>query len=772
MRDNTSSNKIKTHLLSSEFTLKDLVKVILFRKWIIISIFVVFLGSAFYYIKVTPPVYRSDVILMRETTYDNLPYNVFGTGSYYNYGISEGQLLVLKSRPSLEEIRRQLRQNHGINIPLMKIRSSLSLATSKNDPDVVTLTANAPTAEQAQIIADVAANVFISKVAEMKSSELSQGVDFLKAQMNQVEEKMHETEKALNEFRDKEGLVPQQSYGTDTSGLLGKLGELQTQSIEIENEIELTKSQLKTLENLIAEKKKYAQSESAMGVSTEIDQLKQRLISMQLDLNTKLETLTEKDPEVITLKKKIESAQNQLKAEFNKMLSNTESTTIDPISELQSLTQQFVTLTVTLKGLESKSALINERLRKFREEHPEIASKQVELIRLERQSRIFEQAYTTLASKYQDMRLMQQMKGSGLKIVDSAYLPTSPIAPKKKLIMIGAGVMGLFVGLMISLFVDYISDIIRTKEDVERHIELPVVGMISNIGPFNIPESAAKRRTSTLLISEKGTEANVNSKKHKDSQKPSKEILNLLSHSLIYAPNGNAKTPDIESYWNLAMSIKYANLDNPYKSIVVTSSVPGERKTTTASNLAIVNARLGSKVLLIDADFKRPMIHRIFQQSRRPGLSDLLTIDDTTNGKTFDYVSHGSIRPTVIENLYLLPSGSNVPNSDALFNSDRLENLINAFKEKFDLVIIDSAPILIISSVTAICKGTDGVLFVIRSGKTKRKMALTSKEILNNIDAKIIGTVLTGVDYNVQYGYYYRRYYNYYYHQKDNEDKD
>lgn len=769
MRDNYSSNKIRTHLLSSEFTLKDVIRVILFRKWIIISVFIIFLGSAFCYINIKPAVYKSSVVLMRDTTYDRFPSNILGTRDFYDYGISEGQILMLKSLQSLEEIRRLLQQNHSINISIMELKSGLALLPNKNDSNIIILTASASDPKQAWAIASIAADVFINKVAEMKSLELSQGADFLKAQMSQIEDKMHETEKALNEFRDREGIVPQQSYGSDASGLLGKLSELQTQSIEIENEIELTKSQLKTLEGLIAEKKRFAQSELSTGMPTEIDQLKQRLISMQLELNTKLETLTEKDPEVITLKKKIEIAQNQLKTEFSKMLSNAESTTIDPISELQSLTQQMVSLTVTLKGLESKSALINERLRKFREEHPEIASKQVELIRLERQSRIFEQAYTALAAKYQDMRLMQQMKGANLKIIDNAYLPTKPVAPRKKLIMISAGILGLFFGLMISLFADYVSDVLRTKEDIERHIELPVLSVISNIGPFEVPESITAKKTTKTLIPEKMSETIKHSQRHKDRQKPSKEILDLLSHSLLYAPNGNTKTPSVESYWNLAMSIKYANLDTPYKSILVTSSVPGERKTTTASNLAIVNAKLGSKVLIIDADFKRPMIHRIFQQNKRPGLSDILTIDDMTNGETFDYVAHGSIRPTVIENLYLLPAGTNAPNSDALISSDRLENLIKSLKEKFDLIIIDSAPILIIASVTALCREVDGVLFVIKSGKTKRKMALASKEILNNIDAKIIGTVLTGVDYNIQYGYYYRRYYNYYYHQKDDD---
>jgi capsular exopolysaccharide synthesis family protein len=243
-----------------------------------------------------------------------------------------------------------------------------------------------------------------------------------------------------------------------------------------------------------------------------------------------------------------------------------------------------------------------------------------------------------------------------------------------------------------------------------------------------------------------------------------------LSHSLIYAANGKPKSPAIENYWNLAMSIKYANLDKQLKSLLITSSVPGERKTTTASNLAIVKAKAGEKVLLIDSDLRRPMIHRIFQQNRKNGLSDLLVIDDTVDYNTFDFENHGSIRPTILENLFLLPCGSSVPNSDALLSSDRMRDLLRALEGKFDLVIIDSAPLLIVSSVVALSKEVDGVLLVMQAGKSKRKLVNNGKEILEGVGAKIIGTVLTGVDLVRQYGYYYRRYYNYYYQNKDEKD--
>jgi len=775
MQNQTTINRKMQNRQVSEFTLQDLFKVIFLKKWLILSLLVLTTGASIYYVKTTPPTYKANVVIMQEKTYDNiLPVNIFSTRSYgyNNYGVDQGQLYVLKSSSSLQEISDQLLRQYDFNIPIMKLRSFINLASNNETPDVITLTASASLPEQTQAIANVAAEVFVKKVAEMKSAELSQGVDFLKQQMDQVEKKMHDTEKSLNDFREREGLVPQSS-DIDSTGLLGKIGEMQNQTIQIENDIELNKSQLKTLEELIAEKKKYAQTSSVTGTSMQIDQLRERLINLQLELNTKLETQTEKDPEIIALRKRIEATDTQLKTEFNKLMKEPGTTSLDPVSELQGLTQQYVTLTVQLKGLESKGELIKERLKKFREEHPEIASKQVELIRLERQSRIFEQTYSTLAAKYQDVRLMEQMKGAGLKIMDKAYLPTSPVAPKKGMIITLAVLAGLFSGVMLSLFLEYISDTIKTKEDIERFLELPVLGTITQIGPFNVPVSAARRREPPAIIAgnrDNLTDMTKKQVKHETRHKSDKEILNMLSHSLVYAPNGNSKSPAVENYWNLAMSIKYANMDNPLKSILVTSSIPGERKTTTAGNLAIVKARLGMKVLLIDADLRRPMLHRIFQQNRKPGLSDLLTVDDATNGKTFDFVTHDSIRPTVLENLYLLPCGSSVPNSDALLSSDRMRELLDALKEKFDLVIIDSAPLLVVASVVALSKEVDGVLLSMYAGKTRRKLVNHGKEILESVNAKIIGSVLTGVDFARQYGYYYRRYYKYYYQHKDDNE--
>ena len=830
MKDETTNAEEtkREYKRTTELSLRDYVRIVLVRKWMVLLIFLVFAAASVYYIKTTPPIYESKVLLMRSTTPERLPASIIGL-SVASEGWDPSQELLLKSGSSVAEIKLQLQEKYNLEFEIEQIVEDISITAYRESSTILQLTAKANMPKSAQALANTAAETYIAKVTDLKRTELSQGVEFLNQQMERVEGKIQEAEQALSAFRDEEGL-PFTAEKT-SGGLVEKLGNLQSEQLQTEEEIELTKSQLQSVQELISEKKKYAQSSSVTALSPQIDQLQSRLIDFQLELNTKLETLKEKDPEVIAIQQKIDVAEKQLKSEFDRLLKEPGVASLDAFSELQGLMQQWMQLNVQLKGFERKAALVTERIDRFRAEHPELIAKQIELTRLERQARVNEQTYMLLMDKYEEMRLLEQMKTSGLRMLDAASFPKFPISPKKKQALVIGIVFGLSLGIMVAFFLEYLDDSIKRKEDVDRFLQLLVMGTIPKIEPFDVPLEALSRRELSTDSNSGLTGASVGRKPYllnfdpesadsassatdnitvasgaqpevgmrrrsKHRRGYQKKMREMLSRSLLYA---DRKAPVIENYRNLAANIRYADVDNPIKSILVTSAAPSEGKTITASNLAIVMAQGGKRVLLIDADLRRPRMHRIFQVDRTPGFSDLLTdetnfvaeVAETSGGSEENHsqraqgavaaTNHQSlstnhqtdfIRPTPVDNLFLLPCGAHVSNPGMLFQSGRMHDLIEKLTEEFDFIIFDSPPILSAADAAALSTEVDGTLMVIYSGQTKRKISLQAKETLENVNAKIIGSVLNNVDYAKQYGsyYYYYYYYRSYYYGRDEEE--
>lgn len=762
MQEIDKTDKVINTKPINRVSLQDYLQVIITHKWLILLTFIVTLGSTTYYIKTTPFIYESKVLLMRETATEKLPASIIGV-DVESEKLDKGQEMLLKSTTQLKEIQQKLSESHNVNVEIKQLSEWLSLSSPKDTANIIQLTAKGNSAEQAQAIAKTASETFVAKLSQLKKTELGQGLDFLEQQMDQLETKIKGTERALSSFKDREGIIASE---TDSSGLLGKLGSIQSDLLQAENDAELTKTQLQAIEKLIEEKRIYAKSASTSGVSAQMDQIREKIINFQIELSNKLETQTDKHPDVIAIKKKIDAAQAQLDLEFSKMLAETGNTSLDPISELQDLMKQYVTLSVQLKSMEKRASLMKDRLNEFRTEHPELATKQVELMQLQRQSRVYEQAYSTLTSKYEDMRLMEQMKVAGLKVVDSASLPNSPVSPQVMQSLALGALLGLFLGIGFAFFLHYIDDTINTEEDAQRFLDLPVLGSIPKIALYDVPESAIVPRNNNKSEIGKNTKGNNGNL----ARKRKNEMQSLLGHSLIYAPKNSFKSSAKEGYRNLAVNVQFTSIDKPISSLLVTSSIPGEGKTTTASNLAITMARPDMRVLLIDADIRRPRLHRILHQSRQPGLTDLLMANAEGNG----YILDDFIYSTAVDNLYLLPCGSHISNMESMLSSQKMSDLIDELKQRYDMIIIDSPPVLSVADSVALGNKVDGVLLVLFSGKTDSKTASRSMASLEKANANIIGTIVTDVDYAKHYGYYryYRYYYHYYHHYGTESEKD
>ena len=209
----------------------------------------------------------------------------------------------------------------------------------------------------------------------------------------------------------------------------------------------------------------------------------------------------------------------------------------------------------------------------------------------------------------------------------------------------------------------------------------------------------------------------------------------------------NAKSPISEQYRTLRTNIQFSNVDHEMRTIMITSSGPGEGKSTTTANLAVVFAQQGKKVLLVDADLRKPTMHYTFNLTNTFGLTSVLTKQITLDE---------AITGTKEQNLFVLPSGPIPPNPAELLGSKAMDHFFEeALQDVFDLIIFDTPPLLAVTDAQILANKCDGSILVISSGKTEKDMVVKAKEMLGTANGKLLGVVLNNKKMKSNQHYYY-----------------
>jgi polysaccharide biosynthesis transport protein len=339
--------------------------------------------------------------------------------------------------------------------------------------------------------------------------------------------------------------------------------------------------------------------------------------------------------------------------------------------------------------------------------------KGIEYGALQRDAASNRQIFESLLQRTKETGISGELKVSNIRIVDAAEVPQAPSTPDKPLNALLAILGGSISGIGLAFFFEYCDNRIKSPSEIKSHLGLPFIGMIPKM-------TAAEGATSPLL--DKGATPNF------------AEALRTVRTNVLFSSTAEGG-----------------------QSLVVTSSGPGEGKTVVSSNLAMALAQTGQRVLLIDADMRRPRVHQVFGERQEPGLSNVL-VGDT---KTAD-----AVRATSCPTLWVLPAGHLPPNPAELLGSKRFEEFIDTLKQHFAFVVIDTPPIMAVSDSAIVAHMADGVLFVIGSEMTSRNVAKTAVESLVNANGHMIGAVLNRVDLThnaYYYSQYYRREYGHYY---------
>jgi succinoglycan biosynthesis transport protein ExoP len=323
---------------------------------------------------------------------------------------------------------------------------------------------------------------------------------------------------------------------------------------------------------------------------------------------------------------------------------------------------------------------------------------------------------------------------NNIHVVDYAPIPKGPVGPRRMQAVTLALVLAIAFGIALALFLEYLDDTVKDSRDIESGLRLPSLAVIPIAGKATqrfFPITRALQRT------------------------------NGNGHGPELLINGIGSSVQAEAYKHLRTSILLSTAGRPPKSLLVTSSVPAEGKTTTVVNTATVLAQTGAQVLIIDADMRRPRLHQVLDMSNEEGLSAILSSDMTES----DVLS--KIKKYRDTNIYLLGSGAIPPNPAELLGSAQMRRLLEIVGETFNYVVIDSPPIASFTDGVLISSLVDGVLLVVHGGKTSRQVVKRVRQMLQEIGAKIIGVVLNKADMSAGNDYYYHYGYKGYYSRVD-----
>jgi polysaccharide biosynthesis transport protein len=345
-----------------------------------------------------------------------------------------------------------------------------------------------------------------------------------------------------------------------------------------------------------------------------------------------------------------------------------------------------------------------------------LGSKGIDYGVLSRNANINRQMFDNLMQRQKETGVSAKLETNNIRVVDKAEVPLRPVRPNKTLNLLLAIFGGGLFACGLAFFFEYIDNRVKSPDEIKNYLGLPFLGLIPKLAD--------------------------------------KEAENPLLHTGV-------PTAFAEAFRNLRTNILFSSTEEGGRAIVVTSTGPGEGKTMIACNLAVALAQAGQRVLLMDADMRKPRVHTMFKESQTPGLSNVLV----GNAKASE-----AVRKTVVQNLWLLLAGVAPPNPAELLGSQRFRDFIATLQEHFDWVVVDTPPVMAVTDAALVSHVVNGVVFAIASEQTSKHTANAALEQLEAAKAKFLGGILNKVDverHAYYYSHYYRRDYGQYYNSKE-----
>jgi capsular exopolysaccharide synthesis family protein len=648
------------------------------------------------------------------------------TGAYWRQSENmETHAYIITSHPVLQSAAVQLgwlpaapdgrMGAEGIAEPLERLKRMVQ-AKPQEGTHIITIRAVSEDPELAAQVANSLAQAYRDYTIRQNNKKTSETRAFIEEQLRQTSERLKTAERALQVFKETNGLI---ALDTQTANTLNKLNALETEHERARAERAEIDAQLKAIDAAgQGQPDRLTGVMSAAAPGSPLGLLRSKLSELNLKRQTLLISFTEKHPQV-------EETTSEIKAVFR-----------EARSELQAAWQAAA----------NREAELGRRLAALQRENMSLPEKGLVLVRLQREMELQESLYSQLKAKYQEVQIQESGKVEEVFIVKPALAPSEPFNIPSKLMIVTTGVlMGLIIAVVLAFLAEVFDTSMGTIEDVEELLKVPVLGVIPQLEgdgrKFGRSDRADGARN---------------------------RAGDLVTH---FEPKSQAA----ESFRALRTNLQFLGLESKGQLFLITSSFVQEGKTLNVVNLALCMAQAGNRVLLVDADLRKPSIHRVFGLSREPGITDCVlgnyhwrevvgTISDIMLG---DFEIEEILKTPGMDKLHVVAAGTKPPNPTEILSSVRFREFLKEARQHYDFIFVDAPPILPVADATEIAPLMDGVFLVYTVGRIGRGVLKRAKSNLDNVDAKVMGIVLNNV--KPEAGPDYFRYHSHYYYGPDHE---
>ena len=548
-------------------------------------------------------------------------------------------------------------------------------------------------------IANSIAQAYIEDLLDMRMEASGYSIKWMAKKAEAEKKKLEDSENTLQKYQRKHDIITIEDRITVVperlSELSRRLTNAETEKKELEsiyNQIKITKSS--SLETI-----------PAIAANLSIDSIKKQIITAEQKISELSKKYGRKHPAMISARGELKGLQSKKANEIQKAVQ-----TIKNQYQLAKANEED--LRKLLEETKSEAAGLNEKYIQLK-----ILKRDVETNRF---------LYDALVKQMKEKRITEESQSVNVWVIEDAVLPKIPASPNKKRNILLAVILGLFGGLGLAFFFEYLDNTVKSPEDIEDRFDIPVIGTIS-----------------------------LQKNKIKDRGKSKGKAYKLIE-SVIDDSNPLLA----ENFNSLRTSIFLSSAENYPKVLLVTSMSPGEGKSSISGCLAITIAKIGKKTLIIDADMRRPVQHKNFKLKNSSGLSTFLAGIGTQN----------IIQKNVLDNLDIITSGPVPPNPSELLSSERMRKMVAQLAENYDMIIIDSPPAVSVSDPLIISRHVKGVIIVTWAGSTTYDMLKRGLKLFGEISAPVTGIALNRFDAK-KTGYYYG-YGDYYYSSTTSPDDD